>query len=114
MIEMKMRIDDEVDLAGISVDRFEPGTDLLAGLKADTEKPGEPRAKSSSRIVLAIGVQPGVEQRPSLGMLDQKDRDRHSDVALSALHKMGELAGHRPASEGIQLSSGARPLIIRN
>jgi integrase len=37
MIEMEMRVDDEVDLAGISVNRFEPGADLLAGLKADTK-----------------------------------------------------------------------------
>jgi hypothetical protein len=34
---MKMGVDDEVDLAGISVDRFEPCTHLFAGLKADTE-----------------------------------------------------------------------------
>jgi hypothetical protein len=86
MIEMKMRVDDQVDLAGISVNRFEPRTDFFARLKADTEKPGEPRAKSSSGVVLAIGVQPGVEQHPSLRVLDQKDRDRHCDVALSALH----------------------------
>ena len=86
MIEMKMRVDDEVDLAGISVNRFEPRTDFFARLKADTEKPDEPRAESSSRVVLAIGVQPGVEQRSSLRVLDQKDRDRDGDVAFSALH----------------------------
>src|ERR1700730_3584721 len=86
MIEMKMRVDDEVNLVGISVNRLEPRTDFFPRLKADTEKPGEPRAKSSSGVLLAIGVQPGIEQHPSLGMLDQKDRDRHSDVALSAIH----------------------------
>ena len=37
-------------------------------------------------------------------MLDQKDRDRHGDVALSALHQMGELAGYRAASESIELA----------
>lgn len=63
-------------LAGISVDRFEPRTDFFARLKADTEKPGEPRAESSSGVVLAIRVQPGIEQHPSLRVLDQKDRDR--------------------------------------
>jgi hypothetical protein len=35
MVEMKMRVDDEVDLAGIAVDRFEPRAHLLARLKAD-------------------------------------------------------------------------------
>ena len=61
MIEMKMRVDDEVDLAGISVDRFEPRTDFFARLKADAEKPREPRAEPSSGVVLAVRVQPGVE-----------------------------------------------------
>ena len=31
VIEMEMRVDDEVDLAGISVNRFEPRTDFFAG-----------------------------------------------------------------------------------
>src|ERR1700745_2713752 len=83
MIEMEMRVDDEVDLAGISVDRFEPRTDFFPRLKADADKPGEAGAKSSSGVVLAIGVQTGVEQHPSLRVLDQKDRYRHGDVALS-------------------------------
>src|ERR1700686_2525452 len=75
MVEMKMRVDDEVDLAGITADRFAPRTDLLARLEADPEQPGEPRAESPGRGVLAIGVQPGVEQRPAPGMLDEEDRD---------------------------------------
>jgi hypothetical protein len=37
VIEMKMGVDDEVDLAGVSVDRFEPRTHFFAGPKADTE-----------------------------------------------------------------------------
>jgi hypothetical protein len=86
MIEMEMRVDDEIDLAGISVDRFETCADFFAGLKADTEKPSEPRAQPSSGVVLAIGMEPCVKQCPSLWVLDQKDRDRHGDVALSALH----------------------------
>jgi hypothetical protein len=36
-------------------------------------------------------------------VLDQKDRDRYGDVAFTALHQMGELAGHRAASESIEL-----------
>src|SRR6516162_4405593 len=61
MIEMKMGVDNEVDLAGVSVDRFKSRADFFTGLKADTEKPGEPFPESSSGVVLAIGVQSGVE-----------------------------------------------------
>jgi len=48
MIEMKMRIDDEIDLAGISVDRFEACADFFARLKADPEKSREALAEPSS------------------------------------------------------------------
>jgi hypothetical protein len=65
MVEMKMRVDDEVDLTGIAVDRFNPRADLLARLKADPEQPGEPSAEPPGGVVLAIGVQPGVDQRPA-------------------------------------------------
>src|SRR5712691_12640528 len=76
---------------------------LLAGPKTDAEQPGEPRAEPPGGVVLAIGVQPGVEQRPVLAVLDQEDRDRHGDVALAALHQMSELAGHRAAGESVEL-----------
>jgi hypothetical protein len=61
MIEMEMRVDDEVDLAGVSIDRFEASAHFFARLKPDTEKPSEPLTKSFSGIVLAIEVQPRVE-----------------------------------------------------
>jgi hypothetical protein len=93
MVEMKMRVDDEVDLAGIAVDCFEARADLLARPEPDPEQCGKPRTESPDGVALAIGMQTGIEQRPALGMLDQEDRDRHGDVALGALHQMGELAG---------------------
>jgi hypothetical protein len=52
--------------------------------------------------VLAIGVEPGVEQRPALWVLDQEDWDRQGDVALATLHQTGELAGYRAAGEGVE------------
>jgi hypothetical protein len=67
MIEMEVRVDDEVDLAGISLNRFEACADLLAGPKADTKQPGKPRAEPSSRVELAIGVQPCVESARPFG-----------------------------------------------
>src|SRR6202011_1524524 len=94
--------------AGISVDRLEASAHLLAGPKADSEQLGEPWAEPPDGVVLAIGVQPGVEQRPALGMLDQKDRDRHRDVALAALHQMSELTGYRAAGEGVELDRHRR------
>jgi hypothetical protein len=102
MVEVKMRVDDEVDLAGIAVDRFEPRAHLFARLKADPEQLGEPWAEPPGGVVLAIGAEPGVEQRPALGMFDQKDRDRHGDVALATLHQTGELAGYRAAGECVE------------
>ena len=67
MIEMEMRVDDEINFAGISLNRFEPGADLLTGLKADTKQPGKPRAEPSGGVVPAIGMQAGVEQCPTFG-----------------------------------------------
>jgi hypothetical protein len=40
MVDVEMRVDDEVDLAGIAVDLFKARTHLLAGLKADPKQPG--------------------------------------------------------------------------
>jgi len=61
VVEMKMRVDDEVDLARISIDRFEPSSHLFARLKANTKKSGKPLTEPSSGVVLTIGMQPGVE-----------------------------------------------------
>jgi len=109
MIKMKMRVDDEVDLARISVDRLESCTDFFAGSKADTEKPSQPLTEPSSRIVLAIGVQSGVEECPPVRVLDKKDRDWHGDVAFATLHQTGELAGHGAASESIEVDCHLPP-----
>src|SRR6266446_4247260 len=108
MVEMKMRVDDEVDLVGITVDRFEPGAHLFAGPKADLEESGEPWTEPPGGVVLAIGVQPGVEQYPPLGMFDKKDRDRQGDVALATLHQTGELTGYRAAGECKELDRHRR------
>ena len=89
-----------------------PGSRSIASSRALTSSPGskptrnsfvEPLAEPPGGIVLAIGMQTGVEQRPALGMLDQIDRDRHGDVALAALHQVSELAGDRAAGEGEKL-----------
>src|ERR1700731_4156366 len=61
MVEMEMRIDNEINLAGIAVDRFQPGADLLTGREADLEQPTHALAETAGGIMLAIGVQPGIE-----------------------------------------------------
>src|SRR5437870_13832661 len=103
MVEMEMRADDQVDIGRIAADRLEACTDLLAGREADLEQAGEAGTEAASRIVLAIRVEPGVEQRPSFRMLDQKHRHRHCAVALAALHQPAELARYPAAGNGVDL-----------
>ena len=108
MVEVEMRIDDQIDMCRVPVDRFETGADLLAGLEADPEQPGEARAQPPDRVMLAIGVQPGIEQRPASRMLDQKNRHRERDVTLATLHQAGKFAGHCATSERVELDRHPR------
>jgi len=52
MVEVKMRVGDERLCRGITVDRRWPRTDLIAGLNADPEQSGEPRAESPGGVML--------------------------------------------------------------
>jgi len=61
MVEMKMGIDDEVDLRRIAVHGLESGTDLFAGLKADPKEPG-----NKSRTGESFGVGHGPSPSPGL------------------------------------------------
>jgi hypothetical protein len=101
MIEMEMRVDDEVDLRRVALDRRQPRADLLAGMEIELEQPGDARADPSRRVVLAIRMHAGVEQGRALRVLDQISRDRQSDAALAAFHQMRELAGQVAAGEGV-------------
>ena len=56
MVEMEMRVDDQVDLRRVAADRFEPGADFLAGLEVEAEQAGEARPEPAGGVVLAIGV----------------------------------------------------------
>jgi hypothetical protein len=46
-------------------------------------------------------------------MFNQEDGDRHGDVALTAFHQMGELAGYSTASEGVELDHDRRLSSVR-
>src|SRR5437868_14895656 len=85
MDEMEVRVDDQLDARRVSVDRFEPGADLLARLEVDPEQPGEARVQPPGRVMLAVGGSPVSNNARASRVLDQKHRDRYGDVALAAL-----------------------------
>ena len=71
MIEMRMRVDDDVDLGRIAADRFQPGADFLARPVIEREQTGDAEADPTGGVVLAIGMHPGIEQHRALGVFDQ-------------------------------------------
>jgi hypothetical protein len=101
MVKMEMRVDDEIDARWVAVHHFELRTDLLPWAKGDFEQIGHPLAKPAGGVMLAIGMQAGIEQRPPFWVLDQKDRDGHGDLAFAALHQTAELAFDVTASQRV-------------
>src|SRR5262249_27085868 len=56
VVEVKMRIDQQIDLAGVAAYRRKPRADLLTRRKGDAKQRCETVAKPSGWIVLAIGM----------------------------------------------------------
>src|SRR5271156_3775419 len=56
MIEMEMRVDDDVDLGRIAADRMQPGADFFARPVVEREHAGDAGADPSGGVVLAIRV----------------------------------------------------------
>src|SRR4051794_31710332 len=102
MVKVEMRVDDEVNACGITVNRFESRADFLAWTKADLKQTGHSPAKPAGGVMLVIGMQASVEQRPPLGVLDQKDRDRHDDLAFATFHQTAELAFEVAAGQRVE------------
>jgi hypothetical protein len=102
MVEIKMRSDDQIDARRVPIDCYESSADLLARPEADPEQPSKARAQPPSRVMLTIGVQSGIEQRPASWLLNQKDRYLDRDISLATLHQVGEFGGHRAASERVE------------
>jgi len=102
---MEMRVDDQVDLRRVAIDCFEVGADLLAQLEVEFEQSGEARAQAVRRIMLAIRMHAGIEQRRAFWVLDQIGRDRQPDAALTTLHQMPELAGQVAAGKGVDVQA---------
>jgi hypothetical protein len=91
MVEMEMRIDDEINASGIAVDGLQPGANFFTGGEPDLIDAGHSFAEPADGIVLAIWVQPAVEKDSSFRMLDQENRYRHGDPAFGAFHDPTEL-----------------------
>lgn len=113
MVEMEMRVDDEVDPRRVAAKRDEAGADLLAGMIVEGEEAGDAIADPGGGIVLAIRMHPGVEQRGAVRVLDQIGRDRQPDPPLPAFHQVAELAleptaGQREDLEAHALASAKR------
>ena len=77
------------------------GIDFLARCESNPKGNSKLLAEAAGGIVLAIRMQPGIEQRPALRVLDQKHWNRDSYVAFGALHQPGEFGGNGAAGEGV-------------
>jgi hypothetical protein len=93
VVEVKMRIDDDVDPRWVAVDRFEPRADFLARPEVEREEAGGPLPDAPGGVVLAVWMHPSVKEGRPLGMLDQISRDRQLDLALPTLHQIAEIPG---------------------
>jgi hypothetical protein len=72
MVEMQVRVDDEVDLAGIAVDRFQLRLHVVIGAEMlEAEDARRPLADPAGSVGAQLRMHAGVEQRAALGMLDQ-------------------------------------------
>lgn len=76
MIEMEMRIDDEINLALFDILRSEPRREFVARLESDLMNRRE-ASEPCVRIGLRIDVKAGLENDASLRMLDQVRRHRY-------------------------------------
>src|ERR1700687_125745 len=81
VIEMQMRVDDEVDRVGRDVHRLEPRRDLLARFECDLVIGREPSGPPVGGC-LRVGVKPAIEDQASLRMLDEIRGHRNRQVPL--------------------------------
>src|SRR6516162_3774863 len=100
MVKMKMRVDDDVDLCRIAVDRFEPGANFLTRSVVKRKEAGHARSDPRGRVVLAIGMQSSVEEDRSLGVFDQISGNRQVGPTLSTFHQAAEILGQPATGQG--------------
>jgi hypothetical protein len=108
VVEMQVRVDDEVDLAGVAVDRLQPGLHVVLGaVLLEAEDPRDPLAQPASGVRTALRMHAGVEHGPSLGVLDQVGRDRQAYLPVLALDHVLEPADQAAACHGVKLHGHA-------
>src|SRR5207244_1260934 len=105
MVEMEMRVDNDVDPRRIAADRLQPCADLLTRSEVEREQGGSARADLRGRVVLAVRMHARVEQYAPLRVLDQISRDREICPALSAFHQVTEIARQVAAGQCKELDA---------
>ena len=105
MVEVEMRVDDDIDLRRIAVDRLQPRADFLARPIVEREQIRRARSDPPGRVVLAVRMHAGIEQHGPLGVLDQISRDREIRPALPAFHQIAEIARQVAAGQSKELDA---------
>jgi len=100
MIEVKMRVDDDIDLGRIAVDRFEPGANFFARPEGERKEPGDARSNPRRGVGLAIGMQPSVKEDCPVGVLNQIGGDRQVHPTFSTFHQAAEIPGQPATCQG--------------
>jgi hypothetical protein len=104
MVEVKVRVDDVVDLAGVAVDRFQARLHVVLGaIVLEAEDARHALAESARGVGAALRMHAGVEQRAPLGMLDEVGRDRQGHLAVLAFDHVLQAADETAAGHGIEL-----------
>ena len=104
MVEMQMAVHDEVDLAGIAVDRFQAGLHVVVGPEMlEAEDARGALADAAGRVGATLRVHAGVEHRPALRVLDQVGWNGQGDLTVLALDHVLEAADQSAAGHGVEL-----------
>jgi hypothetical protein len=100
MVEVEMRVDDEIDARGITTDSFQPSADFFAWAEPDVVKAGHSFTEPAGGIMLAVRMQTSIEQRPPFRMFDQEHGNRHDDLTRATLHDTAKIT--------LQVTTGER------
>ena len=103
MVEMQMRIHDEIDFAGIAIDRLEARLHVVLGtVLLEPEDPRDLRSQTPGGIGPALRMHAGIEHRPALGVFDQIGWNGQRHLPVFALDHVLEAANQPPAGHGVE------------
>ena len=109
MVEMQVAVYDEVDLAGIAVDRFQPRLHVVVCPELlEAEDACDPLAQPAGRVGTALRMHAGIEHRPAPRMFDQVGGNGQRDLAVLALDHVLEAADEPAAGHGVELDGHVR------